>query len=70
MGFSVKTGEQIATAAKKLLKRVHQQALAETAGPGKEIVFSLFGKLYGIIGFVHIVIVVLPDFPERLHADG
>jgi hypothetical protein len=55
---------------KQLFQSVQKQALAESPGPGEEVVLSLFNQMPGKAGLVDVVIPFLADLSEGLKPIG
>ena len=62
--------EQLLAAFEQLFERVHEQALAEAARAGEEVVLAgVVHEPAGVEGLVHVVEAFLPDLTEGLDAD-
>ena len=66
----VQPAEQRLVAGKELAQGVKQQALAEAAWAGEEVVSPLTNKLFDQGGLVNVVAIVLLKRPEGLYSDG
>ena len=62
--------EQRLVALEQLLQRVEEQALAEAARTGEEVVLALFHQPPHVGRLVDVVAALLPDLAEGLDADG
>ena len=64
-----KPPEQPFAACEQFVQRVQQQALAEAARSGEEIVAALAHQVADERGLVNVIAVVVPDSPQGLNAD-
>lgn len=62
--------EECLVALEKLLQRVDEQTLAESARTGEEVVLPLIDELSRELGLVDVVVAFLADLPKGLDADG
>jgi len=70
VGVDVQTTEQRLPSLEQRPDRVHQQALAEPAGTGEEVMASLVHQSPDERGLVDVVEIPAPDRLEILDADG